>query len=49
MTKPLKTYILILVLLLAGCLASCDSAETRQRISVTDSLAEASPRAAIAE
>lgn len=48
MTKPLKTYILILVLLLAGCLASCDSAETRQRISVTDSLAEASPRAAIA-
>lgn len=48
MTKALKTYIPILVLLLAVCLASCDSAETRQRISVTDSLAEASPRAAIA-
>ena len=48
MTKALKTYIPILVLLLAGCLASCDSAETKQRMAVADSLAEASPRAAIA-
>ena len=48
MTKALKTYIPILVLLLAVCLASCDSAETRQRMAVADSLAEASPRAAIA-
>lgn len=48
MTKALKTYIPILVLLLAAILASCDSAETRQRIAAADSLAEASPRAAIA-
>ena len=48
MTKALKTYIPILVLLLAVCLASCDSAETRQRMAAADSLAEASPRAAIA-
>ena len=47
MTKALKTYLPILAMLLVVSLASCDSAETRQRIAVADSLAEASPRAAI--